>query len=336
MGAPMANSPWEDDEIVRANRRFHERPWWERSSGETIHDIIGDAMNGHFQPSEVAALAREKGWRDPLSTWKEGSPGIFAEDYWNFAMAIAWICWRSEDAAREVWPRWLEHHSFWRETRMTKPARDGTPALVMGCVPESYERSHATVSGLRGRLRGRKNPGMALKLPDPTISLDQGISDLLSRLRAGDVHAVCRRENIPREQWLALTHDGYHDGPQYVGTGGEYALDWEILILKSEILELWREMSPAYAALQPDQHDQVQEASANPLPKQDPNPAEPSSLVTEVAAVARDLKIKATMRLEEKITEIEEWFKGERRAPPRRTTIKAGLKLAGLTNPRRR
>ena len=31
MGAPMTNSPWDDDEIVRANRGFQERPWWERT-----------------------------------------------------------------------------------------------------------------------------------------------------------------------------------------------------------------------------------------------------------------------------------------------------------------
>ena len=90
------------------------------------------------------------------------------------------------------------------------------------------------------------------------------------------------------------------------------------------------------AATQFVEQDRGRDPAANPLPKQDQNSAEPSTLAEEIAAIAPTLKIKATMRLKEKIELIEEWFQGERRTPPGRTTIKDGLKLAGLNNPRQR
>lgn len=136
-------------------------------------------------------------------------PNVLAADHWNFAMAVAWICWRSPDAAREVWPRWGELQS------------------LNCCI--------ATVFRLRSPIDNVTAP--------PAVSIDAAIADLLSRLRSGDIRASFRGEPIAPEQWLALSHDGYLDGPHYVGTNRFFASDWEILMLRSEILELWRETS---------------------------------------------------------------------------------------------
>lgn len=228
-----------EDEIVRANQDYAGRAHWVRSSGQTIDDILGDAANGLLSESDVETIARKNGWPDPKSSWKEGSPGVFKQDHWNFAMAVAWICWRSDGAVREVWPRWLERHYFWRPSTVDRLGPDGTQVRVSGQVLEPFDDSMATVFRLRNLALSRQTP----RLPPPAILIDQGIGDLLSRLRAGDVHAIWRGTVMSPEAWLALTHDGYHDGPQYAGKGGTYALDWEVLIPRFEILKWWRDTS---------------------------------------------------------------------------------------------
>jgi hypothetical protein len=149
-------------------------------------------------------------------------PDILAEDHWNFAMAVAWICWRRGDAARVVWPRWLEL--------------------------QSLNRGLATVFGLRNPIDNVTASEPISTLAPPAVSIDDAIADLLSRLRKGDIGASFRGEPIARERWGLLTHEGYLDGPHYAGTNRLFACDWEILILRSEVLELWRDMSLPPAA----------------------------------------------------------------------------------------
>jgi hypothetical protein len=234
------SSPWADDEYARANREFQERPWWVRSTKETINDVLGDAANGLLSGAEVEAIARERGWPDPMSSWKADSPGVFEQDHWNFAMAVAWICWRRDDAVREVWPYWLERHYHWRKTTVDRLGPDGTQVRVRGQVLEPFDPSHATVF----RSRSLARPKDSSHLPLPAISIEDGLRDLLSRLRAGDVDAIRRGTRVPPAEWLALTHDGYHNGPQYVGIRRDYALDWEILIPTFEVLKLWPKLLP--------------------------------------------------------------------------------------------
>lgn len=72
----------------------------------------------------------------------------------------------------------------------------------------------------------------------------------------------------------------------------------------------------------------------DPLPAQ--TKPEPASLVDEVATIAPGLGITAAMRLQEKTVLVESWYRERKRQPPGATTIRVGLKRAGLTNQRKR
>jgi hypothetical protein len=72
-----------------------------------------------------------------------------------------------------------------------------------------------------------------------------------------------------------------------------------------------------------------------PAPAPPPQPL-PGSLAQEVARIAPALGITPPMRFDEKKSRIHKHYKDERRTPPGDSTIKDGLRLAGLSNPRAR
>lgn len=167
----------------------------------------------------------------------------------------------------------------------------------------------------------------------------QPLETLLAAIEAGRLQVFGRERGarVRGERPIPATQWGGAGGLRICsGNGGFYATADRLGYPAFEDLGVCRtSLLQAFPAPTGDGGQGVPSVSADDPPAAQTKP-EPASLVDEVASIASGLGIAGVMLFPEKRELIVDWYKERDRTAPRDTTIKAGLKRAGLSNPRKR
>jgi hypothetical protein len=175
-------------------------------------DVVMMVRRGEKNPEEAEAWAKENN-QPPFAS----SPDItrfdpMRETDWTFAMAAAWIIWRTPDAVRKHWDAYLYECREWRcrESRFS----DGRHEV-------GWEVQKCPMVSLRDVVR----KAAKVDSDDSRLNAREGIDDFWRELKSGAIEATgipfVRRDYsrstpnrivIPRIEWNDLSQFYFHEG----------------------------------------------------------------------------------------------------------------------------
>ncbi len=208
--------------------------------------VVGLVERGQIVPDEAEAWARETGAEPFAQTPDLAKFDPMAEPDWTLAMATAWAIWRTPEAIRRVWNRFLQECTSWERYEATLPrpyGPDGRTHVVGSRLvqPEPKAPDDVLRSAHTWTAMARASPTWC---PDPPlIGADQAGGELRAALRAG-APLVARHgtmaEVIDRHVWGALSpFDDGRGGPEDVHDRGGVVRFHRVRVERDAVLAAW-------------------------------------------------------------------------------------------------